>query len=491
MHEKERSDTILSVTEVAVLALVFAVVHALAYIAGLRYDAASLGLFMQFLDPELLRQRLIESLFYLHIQPPLFNLFLGVGLKLGDAGGPVFFQGVYLVLGFLTYAAIYALQRRLYVSQRIAFATSTVFMASPAFLLTEHWLFYTFPCAAVLTLSCVCLCAFARKGNRGPLWAFFGCLLLLAGLRSVFHLVWVAAIGGSVMAVFPRYRKRVALAAGVAFFLAALPYAKNAVLFGEFTQNSWSGKHLWIKTVGNMDPRERRRLYNEGLLTDVSRPGLNRFETTGFYPQKYVDVTGFEDIPALRQFHKSTGHINYNHLAQIAISRDYGRDARYVLLRYPKTFLLTTLQAGLVYFQSNASWARESANYARLRPWVRLYDGLVYGKLPVNAFASLPNIAKLVRAQYAVLMLVLPLAFLAGAYAAIRGRFAGFSLGKSDRILFGYMAFNILFVGGLAVLFEIAETARIRFMTDPLSVVLLGFVLQRAIAHFKTKWHEG
>jgi len=490
MDEAERPSITFSGKDLAILFFVFGVVHALAYFAGLRYDTSSLGLYMQFLDPELLEDRLLESVFYMHVQPPVFNLFLGAGLKLGETVGPLFFQSVYLGLGFLTYAAMYGLQRRLYVSRGVAFVSSTLFMASPAFLLTEHWLFYTFPCAALLTLSCICLCIFARTGKRGPLWAFFGFLALLACLRSVFHLVWLGAIGAGLLAGLPQHRKRVALAAGVALLLATLPYAKNAVLFGEFTQNSWSGKHLWIKTVGNMDPNERSRLYEEGRLTEVSRPGLNRFEDTSFYPEKYLDINGFEGIPVLRELHKSTGHINYNHLAQIGISRDYGRDARYVLLRYPKTFLLTTLQAGLIYFQSNASWARESANYARLRPWVRLYDGLVYGKLPFNAFAHLPNVSKLVRGQYVLLMLMLPMAFLGGGYAAIRGRFAGLDLGKADRLVLGYIAFNILFVGVLAVLFEIAETARMRFMTDPLSVVLLGFMLQRGIARFKAKRRE-
>lgn len=487
MGEPERGGNLVSGRECAFLASAFALTHVLAWFAGLRFDSVSLGLFMQFLDPELLRHRLLESVFYLHIQPPLFNLFLGLGLKLGDSAGPLFFHGVYLGLGFVTYAAVYGLQRQLHVSQRLAILSSTVFMASPPFLLTEHWLFYTFPCAALLTLSCVCLSMFMRTGNRGPLWAFFACLVLLAGLRSVFHLVWLAAIAMGLFAAFPQYRKRIAVAGLAALIVAALPYAKNAALFGEFTVSSWSGKHLWIKTVGNMDPAERRRLYEEGLLTGVSRPGLNRFEATGFYPGKYRGAAGFEGIPALRELDKSTGHTNYNHIAQIAISKDYGRDARYVLLRYPRTYLLTTVQAGLLYVQSNANWARESANYAALRPWIALYDGMLCGRLPFNAFAGLSNINKLVREQYVVLMLVLPTIFLGGLYAAIRGRIGGLNLDKAERLLLGYIVFNIGFLGLLAVLFEISETSRMRFMTDPLSLVLLGFLAQRAITRCNPK----
>ena len=485
MGESTHKPPALSVRELASLAAAFAAVHALAYAAGLRFIADSLGLFMQFLDPELLRERLLESLFYMHIQPPLFNLFLGAGLKLGDTAAPVFFHGVFLVLGFAMYAAIYALQRRLGVSRAIAGISSTLFMASPPFLLTGHWLFYTFPCAALLTLSCLWLDDFTRTGRRGPLWAFFGCLVLLSGMRTVFHLVWLATIGFGLLAVFPRHRKRVACAATVAFVLCMLPYAKNAALFGEFTVSSWSGKHLWIKTVGNMDPTERQRLYDEGLLTPVSRPGLNRFEATGYYPEPYLKSTAFTDIPVLHTLYKSTGHINYNHIAQIAISNDYGRDARYVLRRYPRVFAVTTAQSALLYLTSNASWARESGNYARLRPWVGLYDTFVYGRLPFNLFSGFRNISKLVREQYVVLMAALPAAFLIGVIAALRGRLGRQTLDAPARLILAYMVFNILYTGAVAVLFELAETARMRFMTDPLSVVLLGFAAHAVIRYVR------
>ena len=51
-------------------------------IAGVRFDAHALGIYYQFIDPPLLESRLLESLFYSHGQPPLFNLFLGLVLKI-------------------------------------------------------------------------------------------------------------------------------------------------------------------------------------------------------------------------------------------------------------------------------------------------------------------------------------------------------------------------------------------------------------------------
>ncbi len=49
--------------------------------AGGSYIASPLDSAKQFLDPALLQHDLLSSLWYLHSQPPLFNLFLGLVLK--------------------------------------------------------------------------------------------------------------------------------------------------------------------------------------------------------------------------------------------------------------------------------------------------------------------------------------------------------------------------------------------------------------------------
>ena len=67
---------------VALLA-VMATVRALYYTVGeLGYRGEALGSYLQFADPLLLRHELVETVLHLHGQPPLFNLYLGLGLKL-------------------------------------------------------------------------------------------------------------------------------------------------------------------------------------------------------------------------------------------------------------------------------------------------------------------------------------------------------------------------------------------------------------------------
>ena len=74
---------------------------------GVRFSADPLNYYIQFLDPQLLRHDLLRSLFYMRDQPPLFNGFLGLVLKLfpthyAAAYGAIYFAGG-LVLGVTLY----------------------------------------------------------------------------------------------------------------------------------------------------------------------------------------------------------------------------------------------------------------------------------------------------------------------------------------------------------------------------------------------------
>lgn len=61
---------------------VFVASRLIAHAAGLRFDAATLGGYFQYLDPQLLlRTDLVDAVWHLHVQPPLYNLLLGVALK--------------------------------------------------------------------------------------------------------------------------------------------------------------------------------------------------------------------------------------------------------------------------------------------------------------------------------------------------------------------------------------------------------------------------
>src|SRR5690349_1553348 len=49
---------------------------------GVSFDAAPATFYMQFIDPQLLRDRFLESLWYYHANPPMLNLLVGSAGKL-------------------------------------------------------------------------------------------------------------------------------------------------------------------------------------------------------------------------------------------------------------------------------------------------------------------------------------------------------------------------------------------------------------------------
>ena len=77
----------------------FAISRILYWYAGLRFDAGPVDKYWQFIDPVLMKTRLMESLFYLHMQPPGFNLAVGLTVKLFPNLYPAVLQAIYLIIG--------------------------------------------------------------------------------------------------------------------------------------------------------------------------------------------------------------------------------------------------------------------------------------------------------------------------------------------------------------------------------------------------------
>lgn len=469
---------------VAILAVFYAGAHVMLYAAGVRMDTTPLGVFMQYADPVLLRTRLLETCWYLHIQPPLFNLFLGIVLKLFPNAFRLAFNVIYLALGFALFIAIVVLQTRLGVSRVLAAAVAMVFVVSPSYLLYEHLLAYTFPCATLLALSALVLDSFLRDGRRRSGWLFFIAILLLGGIRATYHLAFFVLAAVFLIAVVRPPRRRLLLMVALPAILLTALYAKNAVLFGEFSTCSFSGKNLWIKTVGNLRWEDKVRLVEQGKLSPVSL--VNRFEAVASYPEALLNIAGYPDVPVLHEETKSTGEINYNHAAQLAIAKAYGDDALYGLAHYPNVFVATTIQAWLNYFTPGSSRAMDSLNYPLVKPLTRIFDRVLYGEVNLPLEQSHPLLAHhdWGNRQYVFLLVGLP-ALLA------YGFWCGLGLGRSrrrltreQRMVILYLCLAILYVAIVGNTMELNETSRFRFETDPLYVVLAGILLQHIMSRF-------
>lgn len=468
------------------LAAFFAAAHGAYYLWGIRFDGTPLLWFWQYLDPQLLKGKLLESVFYMHSQPPLFNLFLGAVLKIPGSDGRYVFQGVYFAAGLTLYLSLFWLQLKLGVSRGVAFATSTLFMVSPSFVLYEHWLFYTFPVAALLTLSAFLFYETVTSRRAWAAAAFFATLFVICGIRHIFHLAYYVVVAGALAVFCAGARKKVLLAAALPFAILFSFYAKNYALFGQFSASSWSGMYLWEMTGYFLSPDEREKLEADGKLSRVT--SVPTFSELGRYPATYADVSRFDGVDALTQVNKSTGPNNYNHLGYVAISREYLNGALGVLRYSPKAYLRGLLRAGFIYFRSSSDYASgvrfldEAGNQSRISYVERFYDYFFYGRVPLG-----PPLTKVLARfdlkcppyAYLYLIIFLPLLAFYGLRLALRrGAAAAAGLSWGQRLTVLYVCVNVIYVTLAGTAFNWAESNRMRFLSDPLYVALLGLFVQ-------------
>ena len=164
------------------------------FIAGVRFDALPILIFWQFIDPMLLETDLLESLVFLHIQPPLFNLFLSMVLKASPHAFPLVFHAFYLLCGLAITLSLYILIVRTGAPRPLGFALTLAFTVSPSSILYENWLFYTYPLCAMLLLLVLLFLKTLNRPSFVSAFYLFLCAAAVALTWSLFHLGWMVLL---------------------------------------------------------------------------------------------------------------------------------------------------------------------------------------------------------------------------------------------------------------------------------------------------------
>jgi hypothetical protein len=231
----------------------YAAALGLAWSVGLRMFNPAPTL-MHFLSPELLTNRLLESIFYLHAQPPMLNLLAGLTMKLARAAG-VSVESVMLVFqlaaGAVVMAGLAWLATRM-LRPWAAVVCILIFAFHPFFYVTIHQFFYTLHETALLAAMPFFLWRYLNRRRTVDLAAL--CLLAAALVytRSLFHFAWALGLYGALYLMLPvadqagkwsRRRSQVAVLVLAAILVLAWP-VKNLALFGTFSYSSWQGMNV-------------------------------------------------------------------------------------------------------------------------------------------------------------------------------------------------------------------------------------------------------
>jgi hypothetical protein len=445
------------------------------WLFGVRFDASTLDWYLQFIDPELLRTRLLESAFAMRDQPPAFNLLLGAVLKVAGAGAPAAFRALYGLAGVVLVVALWSLMRRMGVLAPVAFVVVALFAASPVTVLYESWLFYTYPIMVLLCVAALALHRFVESAKARDAAVLYALLAVVVLTRGTFHLAWfVAVVAGTALAVRGTGARRLAAAAAIPCALVLGLYLKNFLTFGDwFAGRIYRDMNYAQMVLQNVPRATLDRLVREGRLSPIVYLSIYRRDLEAFRPfLGEVERTG---IPVLDRERKSTGHPSWQSLTMQRVGRRMAEAADVAARHVPDAWRRSVVANARLYFRP--------ADQAY--PFVYGDQAIDYGDPNAIALASLLELRRALVGQAAIgkpawlYVVGLPALLLYGAaYLSIRaGRR---ELLRPDAVTAAFLVFNILYLAAVTVLFSHGDHARYRLEVAPFYAVLCAMALSAA-----------
>jgi hypothetical protein len=366
----------------AIVAAAFVVSRLVFHIVGVRFDMTSLDWYWQYIDPVLLKNRLLESTYYLHSQPPLFNLFMGSVIKLFPGREAAAFALAYKTMGLALAISIYLLMRNLRITNWIALPMTLAFILSPSSIIFESWLFYDYPLVTLLCVSAVLLHKAVSSRGTLSMALFFSCLAMAVLLRSMFHMVWFLLFAVILIVRLRRDRRRVIIACLIPLAVVISLYVKTALLFGSFTSSTWFGMSFGKMTTFKISEDERRDLIERGEISRLA--AVRPFSSMDAY-KEHVSLPTKTGIPVLDEERKTGGHprfnTNFNNRVFVDISKQYLRDALRVLGTHPVTYLKTVALSFGIYFFPSSDYIFFEGNRSRIDRLDQFYDRVLYGQI--------------------------------------------------------------------------------------------------------------
>jgi len=355
-----------------------AVVWLVVYVAGL-LAAQARGLrmavpyfYFQLLPRELLSQRLGESLWNLHAQPPVVDLILGAALKLERMSGvPVetLLLALHAVLGAIIVLAMLSLLRRLRLVLRSA--VMLLLLLDPDFYLYLGIFSYTFYELLLLTLAALAAHRFATQPTPKAYAVFCLPIVLLTYTRALFHPLWaMAAFAGLAVGARtdqPAARRHIAYAFVLSVLVLAAWPLKNGLRFGVWSFSSWQGFNL-SRGLG-IDPPP-------GWIFSI-QPSPEELAARAVADRRVP--AALRQIRVLTQVQKQDGSLNWNHYAIIGMSAEMGRQALATWVHDParvagkvmRNYLIFTTYPGRNPYSGRLDWrTRQPAAVA----WLAAYE---------------------------------------------------------------------------------------------------------------------
>ena len=459
----------------AAVALVFIISRVLYDRAGIEFQGDTYLGYWQFIDPKLLRTDLWRSIFFLHGQPPLLNLFTGIVLQVFPANHEEVFRILYFIFGLVLAISIYLLGIFLHLPPWLSALISAWFIISPASVLYEHWLAYAYPLTTSLTLAGVCLYQFLRTQKTCWGLIFFAFLGIMALTWSLFHIAWLFGFA-ALLFLLKIDRKKLFIAASLPLLLVTAWYGKNLVIFGEFTASSWAGMNLAKIATFRVSEKERRQMVKSGELSKFAL--LPPFRNPLVY-LKLLPETPLTGIPVLDEPETSLHGRNHHHLIYVEASKYYLRDSIRIIRVKPNSYLRSIGQAVYIYFHSASDFDLTNGNRNRIATFDLWWNRVLYGQWQSDETSIERN--SNISAKYVGWWIVMGFLIVTLGSAAFLWKNRG-NLAEPKNVFILFMAYNIAYVTLIGNVMDIGENNRFRYTIDPFLSILFVFFLQNLIS---------
>lgn len=456
---------------ILIIVLIFLISRVIFFAIRVRFNAEPLKYFWQYIDPQLLKNNLWESLFFLHTQPPLFNLYLGIVQNLFGQSAPLIFHISYFLCGLIITVSLFLIMSKFNIPKWLGLSLITIFIFSPSSILYENFLFYPYPVTMMLCASALALYKFLKTKKLIFGTAFFLLLAIICLTRSLFHILWFASIAGVLIFYRRKHWKKIIISSAFPFLLILSLYVKDYFLFGQFTTSSWLGMNLSRISTFRWTGEERMQWAKKGKLSlfatiepynglDIYRDIINQYFLHNDLGPRYSHVS------VLNQEFKSTGDVNFNHILYIDISRKYLDDALHVICSRPDVYLSSIYESfKLFLYPSHDSHFLES-NRRKITLIEKAYSQFFYGQF----------IHQIKQGIFIILVTISVFIFsLVTFLKSLNSKIPK----THSAVVLTFLCINIIYITLFSNLLEFGENNRFRMLINPFILIIFVYMLKQ------------
>jgi len=336
-----------------IAALCWGAIYSCAALTGQHLSTDRLETDWQVLPLSALTAHPLRSVWYLHIQPPLWNLVVGSLARWSPLSLALSLQLLMLVSGMVLAWSLASIARALGVGHRTTIAISLLASANSAVLMFGFLPVYELPSMALLALTIRAVTL--RTGRLAPLISVSLLATAVVMTRSMYHPVWLVGLLALVI-----WSHRATLSGRSIVIAVIVPLAvigswtiKNQTMFGTTSLSSWTSMNLMRSVRPAIDQGSIEAMRADGTISGVGAIGpFADYETYASVspsctPQHSDPVLSqpLRNVTATASAPSPPPAVNFNYECFLPIFRQAGSDTFAMIRAQPRAWALGRMWA--------------------------------------------------------------------------------------------------------------------------------------------------